>query len=228
MHGCLEQLNQLLHVIRSSLVQLSSLLTGHYDVISDKHTQLLHSLLANRVPYCWQYCPLQLPATIELTCYLDILQRMVTCMTQYFQQPTGQIIDITYVPNINGLLQEFMLFYCITNNVQVEDVYLSCQVSSYIMVMIIVSSLHQQLLEEVTSEQDDDGSSLILTANRLSIITGHDQSTPIAAIKVTAMSSTDHLITCPLILAYGQWHAVQVTLAVNYSKTINSLMYTIQ
>lgn len=65
---------------------------------------------------------------------------------------------------------------------------------------------------------------MILTANQLSVITdGH--CTRIAAIKVTAVASlTDHLINCPLILVYGQSNITQLTLAINYSKTI-TLMY---
>lgn len=70
---------------------------------------------------------------------------------------------------------------------------------------------------------------MTLTANQLSLISTNAQcssSTEIAAIKVAMTSSTDRLVNCPLILAYGQFNTTLVTLAVNYSsnKTI-SLVY---
>lgn len=133
-HSCCTQFNQLLQDVRSSLLQLSTLLTGCYDRIDDDQLQLLHCLLANRVPTYW-HCPLGLPATVvDLTYYLEVLQRMAALMGEYlFQQPLAQRdhIDITYIPNIDGLLQEFKLCYCTDNNLQVEEISLLCEVSDH-------------------------------------------------------------------------------------------------
>lgn len=130
--NCIEQLNQLLQEIRSSLTELSTLLTGCYDTIDDKQLQLLHCLLASRVPTCW-HCPLKLPTTVivDLTDYLDMLQRMSTAMREYLQPMIDNVINITFIPNINALLQEFKSCYCHANNLQADDVYLLCQVTYY-------------------------------------------------------------------------------------------------
>lgn len=131
MHTCFIQFNQLLQDVRSSLVQLSALLAGYYDTINDQQLQLLHCLLANRVPSYWD-SPLHLPGDIfNLTCYIEILQKMSTLLRQHLLQNQQQPVayDITYIPNINGLLQEFKLCYCNRNNLQAEETSLSCQVS---------------------------------------------------------------------------------------------------
>ena len=146
MNSCFVQFNQLLQDIRSSLTQLSALLTGCYDTIDDKLLQLLQCLLANKVPTSWD-CPLSLPpATIDLTCYLEILQRMASLLTEQLLQQQQQshcdTIDITYIPNINGLLQEFKLYYCNTNNVQGDEVSLSCEVSVITMSVCIIVIVH--------------------------------------------------------------------------------------
>ena len=140
MNSCFVQFNQLLRNIRSSLTQLSTLLTGYSDTIEDKQLQLLQCLLSNKVPICWDY-PLNLPAaTIDLTCYIEILQRMASLLAEQLlqQQQQSCCIDITYVPNITGLLQEFKLYYCNTNNVQADEISLSCEVSDYINVYVIL------------------------------------------------------------------------------------------
>lgn len=131
-HNCFTQFNWLLQDVRSSLTQLSTLLTGRYDTINDEQLQLLQCLLANRVPACWQ-CPLSIPAAIiDLTSYLEILQRMAMLMREHLLALTHcDSIDITYFPNINGLLQEFKLRYCNNYNLQVEDTMLSCEVSHH-------------------------------------------------------------------------------------------------
>ena len=130
MNSCLMQFNQLLRDIRTSLTQLSDLLSGYYDTIDDKLFQLLQCLLANKVPTCWD-CPLSLPtAAINLTSYLQILQRMGSLLTQQLlQEPCSDNIDVTYIPNISGLLQELKLYYCNINNVQADKISLSCEVS---------------------------------------------------------------------------------------------------
>ena len=130
LNSCLMQFNQLLQGIRTSLTQLSDLLSGYYDTIDDKLFQLLQCLLANKVPTGWD-CPLSLPtAAINLTSYLQILQRMESLLTQQLlQEPYCDNIDITYIPNISGLLQEFMLYYCNTNNLPADKISLSCEVS---------------------------------------------------------------------------------------------------
>lgn len=130
MNNCL-QFNQLLLDIRSSLCQLSTLLTGYYNTINNEQLQLLDCLLTNTVPNCW-HCPLKLPANVvDLTGYLEILQRVAECMTEYLQLPLTHHnqINITFIPNIAGLLEEFKLYYCKSHNQHAEDIFLSCQVN---------------------------------------------------------------------------------------------------
>ena len=136
MNSCLVQFNQLLQDIRSSLTQLSTLLTGYSDTVEEQQLQLLQCLLSDKVPIGWD-CPLNLPATtIDLTCYIEILQKMASLLTEQLlqQQQHSYCIDITYVPNITGLLQEFKLYYCNTNNVQADEISLSCEVRDYVLI----------------------------------------------------------------------------------------------
>jgi len=130
MNNCSQQFNQLLLDIQTSLCQLSTLLNGYYDTIDNEQLQLLDCLLTNRIPTCW-YCPLKLPANVDLTGYLEILRRVAECMTEYLLQPSTHHnrIDITFIPNIAGLLEEYKLYYCKSNNVHAEDISLLCQVS---------------------------------------------------------------------------------------------------
>ena len=127
-HNCLIQLNQLLQDVRSSLVKLSTSLTGCHDTIDDEQLQLLQFLLANRVPTCWHW-PLNLPVSLtDLTDYLQIIQRMAMLMTKCLLQHPVMQCDITYLPSIAALLQQFKLHYCSANNVQAEQGSLICEV----------------------------------------------------------------------------------------------------
>lgn len=136
-HNCLMQLNQLLQDMRSSLVKLFTSLTGCHDTIDDEQLQLLQFLLANRVPTSWQ-CPLNIPASlIDLTHYLEIIQRMTALMRECLQQQPALIqCDVTYLPNIAGLLQQFILHYCNANNLLADHASLSCEVRYYCYLVI--------------------------------------------------------------------------------------------
>lgn len=136
LHNCLVQFNHSLQQIQLSLVQLSTLLTGRHDTINDDQLDLLQCLLTNRAPNCW-HSPLNLPTSlIDLTDYLQIIQRMAGFMREcLYQQPA--VLNITYVPNIAGLLQQFKLHYCTANDLLTEEGSLLCEVR-----FIVSSSLY--------------------------------------------------------------------------------------
>ena len=152
----LVQFNQLLHYNHCSLKRLATLLNGDRDGIDEEQLQLLHDIVTNKVPSCWPNPLNSLPVTMDLTTYVDLVERKALFHQQW---PSTNTIDLALFSQIPTLLDSLKVQYCCDNGLQAEEAYLSCQVSYHPSLITVTVTYHYsyylitmmiQLLEKVS------------------------------------------------------------------------------
>ena len=121
----LVQLNILLQYSHCSLERLTALLSGYCEIVDDEMTQLLRHITTNKVPQCW---PNPLPVTMDLTTYINVVQRRAL-FHQQWSSANPSSIDLALFSHIPVLLDTLKVQYCCDNGVPAEEACLSCQVS---------------------------------------------------------------------------------------------------
>jgi len=120
--------NQLLQHNHRSLNRLATLLSGDCNVIDKDQLRALHNIVSNKVPTCWPNPLNNLPVVMDLTGYVDLVQRKALFHQQWPSTNTCSI-DLTLFSQIPALLDTVKIQYCCDNGLQAEETCLSCQVS---------------------------------------------------------------------------------------------------